>query len=196
MIPILLTASVDTRGMRGAKFSALERESMYVDTLNYYISYFSKYKESFTLIFAENSGWNELSIRSKLKIADNVYVEYIALSPNKFDISKGKSYNEMLMLDLVTESNETIRKAGIFFKLTGRFPIKNLYRLLKEVDKRNSGGQLIFIKIAKTTLFTNGCTCLLMVMQQNVDIMRLILLSMISGYVVNTKLLTIMKEIA
>ena len=42
MMPLLLTASIDTRGMRGAMFSAEERERMYIDTLNFYISEFEK----------------------------------------------------------------------------------------------------------------------------------------------------------
>lgn len=142
MLPILLTASVDTRGMKGAKFSAKEREKMYIDTLNYYISDFSNRKENFILVFAENSGWNEESITTKLKKADNVSIEYEVLSPDLFDQSKGKSYNEMLILDIVAERNKSIIDAGGFFKLTGRFPILNLYKLMKEVDKRNRGGQL------------------------------------------------------
>lgn len=139
MLPVLLTASVDTRGMKGAKFSAQEREKMYVDTLNYYISDLSKRKENFTLIFAENSGWNTESVTSKLHKAKNVQVEYEALDPNLFDQTKGKSYNEMLILDLVSANNKTIKEAGGFFKLTGRFPILNLYHLMKEVDRRGGG---------------------------------------------------------
>ena len=45
----------------------------------------------------------------------------------------------MLILDLVTERNKSIRDAGGFFKLTGRFPILNLYKLMKEVDKKSGG---------------------------------------------------------
>lgn len=135
MIPILLTASVDTHGMKGAKFSAIEREKMYVDTLNYYIKDFSRRKENFTLVFGENSGWDPKSIKDKLVDAPNVNLEYITLSPNLFDISKGKSYNEMLLIDKVIESSSYIKKAGAFFKVTGRFPILNLYSLLTEVNK-------------------------------------------------------------
>lgn len=142
MLPILLTASVETRGMKGAKFSAREREKMYVDTLNYYISDLSKRKGDFILVFAENSGWDMNSITEKLVQAENVCIEYEALSPELFDQSKGKSYNEMLILDLVTERNKSIRNAGGFFKLTGRFPILNLYQLMKEVDRRNHDGQI------------------------------------------------------
>ena len=142
MIPILLTASVDTRGMKGAKFTAEEREKMYVDTLNYYISDLSKRKGTFTLVFAENSGWNKISVIGKLKSSENVNVEYEALQPELFDQAKGKSYNEMLILDLVSASNKSIQKAGGFFKLTGRFPILNLYSLMKEVDGHIRGGQI------------------------------------------------------
>lgn len=142
MLPILLTASVDTRGMKGAKFSAEEREGMYVDTLNYYISNLSKRDGFFTLVFAENSGWNKDSVIGKLKGSTNVKVEYEALQPELFDQTKGKSYNEMLILDLVSASNRSIREAGGFFKLTGRFPILNLYSLMREVEKHNSGGQM------------------------------------------------------
>ena len=160
MIPILLTASVDTRGMKGAKFSAEEREKMYVDTLNYYISDLSKRNGNFTLVFAENSGWDKNSILHKLKCATNVSVEYVALQPELFDQTKGKSYNEMLILDQVSASNKSIKDAGGFFKLTGRFPILNLYRLLKEVEKHNRGGNYGSTKTAKTTKCMNGCTFL------------------------------------
>ena len=78
MLPILLTASVDTRGMKGAKFSAKEREKMYVDTLNYYISDLSKRNGQFTLVFAENSGWNKESVIEKLNCSEDVHREYEA----------------------------------------------------------------------------------------------------------------------
>lgn len=136
MIPILLTASVDTHGMNGAKFAAQEREKMYVDTLNYYIDDFSKRKEQFELVFVENSGWNKKSILSKLHKADNVFIEYVSLDYQAFDVSKGKGYNELLMMDMATLESPTIQSAGRFFKLTGRFPILNLYSLLCEVEKR------------------------------------------------------------
>ena len=135
MIPILLTASVDTKGMQGAKFSAPERESMYVNTLNYYINDFSKRGGQYHLVFAENSGWNKDSILSKLKNSQNVSIEYISLDADDYDISKGKSYNEMLLIDQATELSASINEAGCFFKLTGRYPIKNLNALLSEVER-------------------------------------------------------------
>lgn len=135
MIPILLTASVDTRGMSGARFAALEREKMYVDTLNYYIDDFRSREGEYELVFAENSGWSKTSILSKLHDADNVFIEYLSIDKELFDQSKGKGYNEMLLLDIASEQSASIQNSGAFFKLTGRFPILNLYALLKEVEK-------------------------------------------------------------
>lgn len=40
MIPLLMTAPVSTRGMKGACFSDEEREMIYVETLRYYLSTF------------------------------------------------------------------------------------------------------------------------------------------------------------
>lgn len=142
MIPILLTASVDTKGMQGAKFSAPERESMYVNTLNYYISDFSKRNGKYHLVFAENSGWDKDSILSKLKKSQNVSIEYISLDADDYDISKGKSYNEMLLIDQASELSDAIKEAGGFFKLTGRYPIKNVYALMSEVERYRGGYNL------------------------------------------------------
>lgn len=144
MIPILLTASVDTRGMSGAKFAAHEREKMYVDTLNYYIDVLSNKEGKFELVFAENSGWNKNSILSKLHSSDNVYIEYLSIDYNLFDQEKGKGYNEMLLLDIASEQSAAIQNYGAFFKLTGRFPILNLYELLKEVKKRGGGNMQFY----------------------------------------------------
>lgn len=142
ILPILLTASVDTRGMKGAKFSAKEREKMYIDTLNFYIGDFSRRKENFVLVFVENSGWSPTSITQNLMTAPNVKLEYIALSPNMFLQKKGKSYNEMKLIDLGIEKSVYINHAGAFFKVTGRYPILNLYKMAKEVEKR--GGDMRF----------------------------------------------------
>lgn len=108
---------------------------MYVDTLNFYIEDFSHRPGDFTLVFAENSGWQPSSIMAKLHHADNVHAEYVSLDKNLFNQTKGKSYNEMLLIDLATTKNATIKEQNRFFKVTGRFPIKNLYRLMLEAER-------------------------------------------------------------
>lgn len=98
--PLFLTASVDTRGMKGDKFSSTERERMYVDTLNYYVTLFHNLKKRQSIVFAENSGWDLDVLKQKVRRSDFIDIEYISLDFTLFDQSKGKSYNELLMMQL------------------------------------------------------------------------------------------------
>ena len=54
LIPLLMTASVSTRGMKGACFSDEQREQMYLETLRYYLE---TLPEDQPIVFADNSGW-------------------------------------------------------------------------------------------------------------------------------------------
>lgn len=138
-IPLVLTASVDPRGMKSAMFSVSEREKMYIDTLNFYIKDFGKHpKDFFSIIFVENSGWNLNRISSQLQRSSNTNIDMISLSPDLFCQKHGKGYNEMLLLDLCIQENKTIAQYGAFFKATGRFPIYNVRRLMKECSKKNN----------------------------------------------------------
>ena len=142
--PLLLTASVDTRGMNGAMFSSVEREKMYVDTLNFYIDTLSSRYSEVKIVFAENSGWNLEDIKKKLTKKDNVEIEFVGLSPEMFDQSKGKSYNEMLMMDKAVETSALLRQSKGFFKLTGRFALKNIDRIIGELERRGGEGLAFF----------------------------------------------------
>lgn len=139
LMPVLLTASVDTRGMKGGKFTATEREKMYIDTLNYYIRLFTRKQIKATLVFVENSGWPQERVTKALDASSFVSVEYIALPPEHFVQERGKSYNEMLLMDEATLLSDNIRRAGRFFKVTGRYPILNLDRLMREAVAYNGG---------------------------------------------------------
>lgn len=125
-IPVLMTASVSTRGMVGACFSDTEREEMYIGALSYYIQHLLPQNKEQRIVFAENSGWDLCSFKHKLPEYDKSRIEFISLDPELFDISKGKGYNELLLINQTIEQSEFIRKAGAFFKVTGRYPIYNL----------------------------------------------------------------------
>lgn len=123
-LPILMTASVSTRGMKGADFSDEAREKMYLETLAYYLREFP----GRPIVFVENSGWDLRAFRGKVA-ADREglsRVEFISLDPDDFDISKGKGYNESLMLTKAICQSAAIRAVGAFMKVTGRYPIFNL----------------------------------------------------------------------
>lgn len=135
-LPILMTASVDPKGMPTARWTPAERERMYVETLQFYMRDFGRRANHFYFIFAENSGWDKERILSQVVVPQNITLEYLALNPDDFDVSRLKGYNEALLIDKATLQSKAIIKAGRFFKVTGRYPIKNLYSLMMEVEKR------------------------------------------------------------
>lgn len=165
-IPLVLTASVDPRGMKSAMFSISEREKMYVDTLNYYIKYFGKYpKDTFSIIFVENSGWDLKRISNQLFKRANIHIEMLSLSPNLFCQEHGKGYNEMLLLDLCIENNKTISQYGAFFKATGRFPIYNIRKLMFECSQKENFSLIMdfydqsFLKRLGLPFSKKSCEC-------------------------------------
>lgn len=129
-LPILMTASVSTRGMKGACFDDEAREAMYLEAMRFYLKALPEYP----LVFAENSGWDLGAMRKKVPEAEG-RVEWIGLDPNDFDISKGKGYNESILITQAIEKSAAIREAGAFMKVTGRYPIYNLRHFLKIGDK-------------------------------------------------------------
>lgn len=133
-IPLLMTASVSTRGMKGACFTDAEREAMYVGALNYYITNILSKQPEQRIVFAENSGWNVESIKRQLEPHDISKIEFISLPPEDFDISRGKGYNEMLMINKATEQSTFINNAHAFFKVTGRYPVYNMDYFLRKAS--------------------------------------------------------------
>lgn len=126
-----MTASISTRGMNGACFTNQERERMYMGALQYYSSVLPK-KDGFKIVFAENSGWDLTSIKNILRKTENADIEFISLSPACFDISKGKGYNELLLINHAIELSTCIRNSIGFMKVTGRYPIYNIRYFLDQ----------------------------------------------------------------
>lgn len=129
-LPILMTASVSTRGMKGACFTDTEREEMYLGALTYYATQILPIHHEQRIVFAENSGWDLQALAKKLaervEGCDLSRIEFVSLAPERFDITRGKGYNEMLLINETVQRSETIAAAGGFFKVTGRYPIYNL----------------------------------------------------------------------
>lgn len=127
-IPILMTASVSTRGMKGAAFSDEEREKMYLEALKFYLEALPKDQP---IVFAENSGW-PLDKFSRVEHGERV--EFISVDPDICDQTRGKGYNEILLMNQAIEKSAAIREAGAFMKVTGRYPIYNFPRYLEEAE--------------------------------------------------------------
>ena len=141
-LPILMTASVSTRGMKGACFAPEEREYMYINTMCFYRDEILRKDQERRIVFVENSGWN---LKNIISCVDGFHdqVEFISLPPEDFEISKGKGYNEILMINAALEKSRFIKEAGVFLKVTGRYPFYNIRFFIDSAETffMDSGGQ-------------------------------------------------------
>ena len=96
-LPLLMTASVSTRGMVGACFTDEEREKMYRESLMIYEKMLIGGGETYKIVFVDNSGWDLSSIKSSVK--ENPSIEFLSLDSEDFDVTKGKGYNELLLIN-------------------------------------------------------------------------------------------------
>lgn len=147
-IPILLTATVNPNGMQGASFSVEERISMYAEALRFYIN--QKLDVIGCIVFAENSGSVSL-VRSRI---DDPSIEWIDASGNEYDQTKGKGYNETILIRKTIQLSDSIQQAGCFFKITGRLKILNIGNMLDEVARRGMEGLQFLADCKDHNLYT------------------------------------------
>lgn len=142
-LPLLMTASVSTHGMQGACYTDSEREAQYIGALNFYISILLNRNPNQTIVFAENSDWDLGELKSKLTHIGGVNnrIEFISIPRNLFDNTKGKGYNELLLMSYAVKESSFISSRGAFFKATGRYPILNIHRLLSDAGRAMSDGK-------------------------------------------------------
>ncbi len=152
-LPILMTASVCTQGMKGARYTDLEREQMYIGALSYYLHDLLSSDPQQKIVFAENSGWDLNRLKTALSGYDIDRVEFIALPKEAFDISRGKGYNELLLINLAIEKSATIQERGAFFKVTGRYPIYNLSHFIRKASEALERGVVFYCDVKDHCIF-------------------------------------------
>ena len=152
-LPILMTASVSTQGMKGARYTDLEREQMYIGALSYYLHDLLSSDPQQKIVFAENSGWDLNRLKTALSGYDIDRVEFIALPKEAFDISRGKGYNELLLINLAIEKSATIQERGAFFKVTGRYPIYNLSHFIRKASEALERGVAFYCDVKDHCIF-------------------------------------------
>lgn len=150
-----MTASVSTRGMKGALYSDAQRELMYADALTYYIHNLLP-QGGYKIVFVENSGWNLDSLKNKLPSYNPSEIEFVSLAPEDFDITRGKGYNEVLMINQAVSKSKFINSAEGFFKVTGRYPIYNIKHFIDNASQFIHRGGGICMQILRTTLYMTG----------------------------------------
>jgi hypothetical protein len=134
-IVLLLTASIDTRGCDNSMFEATERQAQYSNSLDYYISKLSYNGGVFDkIVFCENSGWNLDLLRERSSNLPSGLVEYLELDPSEYLPEKGKSYNEMLMIDQALSTLKNLGDNELIIKATGRYKIINAIDLISFIS--------------------------------------------------------------
>lgn len=132
-LAILLTATIQVQVVQG-NFTTLERLEMYASTLRYYSKAIG---HNYPIVFLENSGY-DLS-EFKREFQGTLDIEFIQFQPTgelPFDNSKGKSYNEYLMIGGGVCKSEKLRSCTHFLKITGRYAMLNINSIIAEVEKR------------------------------------------------------------
>lgn len=151
-IPILLTATVNPQGMKGANFDVSERIEMYKDALKFYA------EKGLKVVFAENSGWltqegnltqisqilNEGNICGYQELGIRGNIEFVDVCGPEYDQSRGKGYNETILLHKAVNASKVVNEAGCFFKITGRLKVLNIEKLLEEISKLSLSSSLSF----------------------------------------------------
>ena len=136
-LPLMMTGAISTRGMKGACYSSEEREKMYREAMAFYISDLLIPDVDRKLVFTENSGWDLEDFKAAIKErfpSVMSRIEWISVDPTKCDISKGKGYNELIMMTDAVNRSSFIQNAGAFMKVTGRYPVYNMRHYLEQAE--------------------------------------------------------------
>lgn len=157
-IGLLLTATVEV-AVKGGNFSNEERMTMYTNTLRYYQKVIGR---KHPIVVVENSNADLSSWKSEFK--DSLDLIIIQFRPDDkaafegFDSSKGKGYNEYLMIKKGVEILHNVQNSQQhhpithFLKITGRYSMLNVVNMLREVEHRFSHHkELKFIGDVKDT---------------------------------------------
>ena len=117
MFPLLMTASVNPRGMKRLSVNDIaEREQQYLGTLQFYLR-----NESISaIVFIENSGHDLAVFRALSAKYPQKRVEFISCDLNGYPREYGKSYGELLTLDYACYHSTLVKEAVGYFKVTGR----------------------------------------------------------------------------
>ncbi len=99
---------------------------MYIRTLRFYARKLLSKSPDYTLVFADNSGWDLSRIRAAMPEQFLPQVEFLSFSSSDFDISKGKGYNEVLLITAAIARSVFLQKHRAFLKVTGRYPVFNM----------------------------------------------------------------------
>ena len=83
--------------------------------------------------------------------ADNI--EFISVDPSICDLSRGKGYNEMILIYNAVLQSRFIQNAKGFFKVTGRYPIYNLHVFISKAEEAINNGYKLYCDLKDHKLY-------------------------------------------
>ena len=125
---LVLTATINPKGMPDSPFSVSDRMSQYIDALVYYAK---QYPHLHSIVFAENSGHDLAPIRQVVKAYTNVC--FLSFGENDFPRERGKGYGELKLLCDCFDC-ATYPDTPLFIKITGRLKVLNLDRIFSHYN--------------------------------------------------------------
>lgn len=134
-IAIILTGTVKPQVV-GGNFTPEQRMDMYTSTLRYYATTIGT---KYPVVFVENS---EADLSSwSIEFKDLLNLEILQFRPTEagngdFDNSRGKGYNEFLMLNKCMTQSRLLKDCDYFLKITGRYAMVNIVTMIKEIENR------------------------------------------------------------
>ena len=149
-IALVLTATVEV-AVKGGNFTSAERFKMYTDTLRFYAKALGR---TVPVYIVENSNadirqWSE-EFRESMDLHVVQYRPEDPLSYSGFDPSKGKGYNEYLMIKkLIGRLDDA--DVTHFMKITGRYAMLNVKSMLAEARRKILSRGYVFIGDVKDT---------------------------------------------
>lgn len=140
-LSILLTATIKP-SVVGGNFTVQERYEMYRSILTFYSKVVGK---RYNFVFVENSNVDLTSLKKEFE--DKLNIEFLQFTSNavlsdsifsvdKFDNTKGKGYNEYLMIKKAILQSKYLNEASHFLKITGRYAMVNILTMIREIEYR------------------------------------------------------------
>ena len=134
-LTLLMTATIDPKDCPDSRFSVPERQAMYLKAFRFYLRKVVLAWPHARLLFCENSGADLAPFRALIpeSVADRVRL--FSAPWQQFTPAKGKTYNEVLLMEMALADLPTDWQADLFFKVTGRYAILNIRAFLRDCFK-------------------------------------------------------------
>jgi len=128
---LVITSSVYVSAPNTSLTDAKQREMQYIDS----ISFFIKESPMTKIIVCDNSGYRYPQSLYSMAALQHKKIELLSFNGNKELVARyGKGYGEGEILEFVLSNSELIKQVEGFLKITGRFKLVNITRLLQHAS--------------------------------------------------------------